>query len=150
MAYITTAQLAARLGADLYARLTDREGGALASEQTAAQIVAEAEALVNSMLATRYATPIDLAAHPELADVLAARTLDVAEGLAWRGSPFASDIPERVRTLAEQADLWLAAVAGGKAVLPASAPPAARTSVLDSPRHSSSARAFTHDELDGL
>ena len=88
MPYITTTQLSARLGSTIYARLTDRDNGTTADPDVAQQIVDEAEALADSHLAKRYATPVDLGAHPELADVLEARVLDLAEhprGTIWSG-----------------------------------------------------------------
>lgn len=150
MAYTTTTQLESRLGSTLYARLTDRVNGTTADGTVAQQIVDEAEALANARLAKRYATPIDLTAHPELTDVLEARVLDLAEYLAWRDSPFVTDIPERVRFLHEETSHWFASVAAGEIDLPASSPPASRTAVDDSPRFTQPARPFTHDELDGL
>lgn len=150
MAYITTAQLKDRLGDPLYARLTDRINGATANDSVGQQIVDEAEALANAQLATRYATPIDLTAHPELADVLEARVLDLAEYLAWQGSPFVNDIPGRLRFLYEEASGWFGSIAAGELNLPASSPPASRTAENDAPRFSAQPRKFTADELDGL
>lgn len=150
MAYITTTQLESRLGSTLYARLTDRVNGTTADGTVAQQIVDEAEALANAHLAKRYATPIDLTTHPELADVLEARALDLAEYLAWRDSPFVTDVPERVRLVHEEASQWFASIAAGEIDLPASSPPASRTGVDDSPRFTEPPRSFTHDELDGL
>ncbi|MFQ5805332.1 MAG: phage protein Gp36 family protein [Phycisphaerae bacterium] len=150
MAYITTTQLEGRLGSTLYARLTDRVNGTTADSSVAQQIVDEAEALADSHLATRYATPIDLTAHPELADVLEARVLDLAEYLAWRDSPFVNVIPDRVLFLQEETSGWFVSVGAGEIDLPASSPPASRTAVDDSPRFTKPPRPFTHDELDGL
>ncbi len=150
MAYITTTQLESRLGSTLYARLTDRVNGAAADPTVAQQLVDDAEALADSHLATRYATPIDLTAHPELADVLGTRVLDLAEYLAWRDSPFVADMPERVRLVHEDAGGWFAAIAASELELPASSPPASRTAVDDAPRFTEPPRRFTHDELDGL
>jgi phage gp36-like protein len=150
VAYITTTQLQSRLGSTLYARLTDRVNGTTADGTVAQQIVDEAEALANAHLAKRYATPIDLTAHPELADVLEARVLDLAEYSAWRDSPFVTDIPERVRLVHEEASQWFASIEAGEIDLPASSPPASRTAVDDSPQFTEPPRWFTHDELDGL
>jgi phage gp36-like protein len=150
MAYVTTTQLQARLGSTLHARLTDRVNGTTADSTVAQQIVDDAEALANSHLAKRYATPIDLTAHPELADVLEARVLDLAEYLAWRDSPFVTDMPERTRLLHDETEGWFAAIASGELELPASSPPASRTASDDAPRFTQPPRAFTHDELDGL
>jgi phage gp36-like protein len=149
VAYITTADLSRRLGATLYARLTDRVNGTTADATVAETIVAEAESEADSYLAERYATPVSLSAHPELADVLARRVLDLAEYGAWRGSPFVSDIPARVKALYQEACSWLSRVAAG-APLPASSAPAASGAVDDAPVYRAKARAFTADELDGL
>ncbi len=150
MAYITITQLQSRLGSTLYARLTDRVNGTTADSTVAQQIVDEAEALANSYLAKRYATPIDLTAHPELSNVLETRVLDLAEYLVWRDSPFVTDIPERVRLLHDETPDWFTSIASGEIDLPASSPPASRTAVDDSPRYTEPPRRFTHDELDGL
>ena len=150
MAYITTTQLQSRLGSTLYARLTDRVNGTTADPTVAQQIVDEAEAVANSHLAKRYATPIDLTTHPELSGILEARVLDLAEYLGWRDSPFVADIPERIRLMHDETSDWFASIASGKIDLPASAPPASRTAVDDSARYTEPPRSFTHDELDGL
>ncbi len=150
MAYTTTTQLSARLGSTIYARLTDRVNGTTADPDVAQQIVDEAEALADSYLAKRYATPVDLSARPELADVLAARVLDLAEWIAWKGSPFVGDVPERVRALGSEAVGWFEAVAVGKIHLPAASPPPGPTAEDDAPRFSAEDREFTRDELDGL
>jgi len=150
MAYITTTQLSARLGSTIYTRLTDRVNGTTADPDVAQQIADEAEALADSHLAKRYATPVDLSAHPELADVLEARVLDLAEWIAWKGSPFVGDVPERVRALGTEALGWFEAVAVGKIHLPAASPPPGPTAEDDGPRFSAEDREFTRDELDGL
>ena len=151
MPYITITDFQNRLGTTIYARLTDRVSGTTADATVAQQIVDEAEGVADSYLATRFATPIDLSAHPELTDVLTARVLDLAEYLAWRNSPFVSDLPERVRLLGDEATRWFSGVAAGWLELPASRPP--ETTPLtkpDSPEAVSQPRLFTREELDGL
>jgi phage gp36-like protein len=150
MAYVTISDLSQRLGTTLYARLTDRTNGTTANSTVAQQIVDEAEAEANSYLSRRYATPIDVAAHPELVNVLELRVLDLAEYGAWRGSPFVADIPGRVKALADEARRWFERIAAGVLDLPADGPPASRVAEDSSPRYSTSARSFTADELDGL
>jgi phage gp36-like protein len=150
MSYITTTQLSARLGSTLYARLTDRVNGTTADAAVAQQIVDQAQALADSYLSMRYATPINLVAHPELSEILEARVLDLAEHIAWRASPFTSDIPDRVLFLNEEALRWFAAIARGELTLPATAPLASRTAENDAPRFASTPRTFTARELDGL
>jgi len=150
MAYITSAQLSERLGTTLYARLTDRVNGTTANSAVAQQIVDEAEAEANGYLARRYATPVNLTAHPELANLLQARVLDLAEWTAWKSTPFVSDPPQRVHALYAEALRWFQEVAQGRLSLPAAAPPSARTADDDGPRYVAGPRAFTADELDGL
>lgn len=150
MSYITTTELSARLGATMYARLTDRVNGVTADENVGHQIINEAEAEANSYLGKRYATPVDLNAHPELRDLLEARVLDLAEHHAWKGSPFVSDPPQRVARLYAQALQWLEQVATGQFALPAATPPRSTTAVDDDPRATGTPRVFTSQELDGL
>jgi phage gp36-like protein len=150
VAYITIDQLSERLGATLYARLTDRVNGTTANDLVAQQIVDEAEAEANSYLARRYATPVDLAEHPELAAVLAARVLDLAEWAAWKSTPFVSDPPARVQSVYAEALRWLAEVAQGRLTLPAAVPADPPTALNDGPRYRAEPRSFTADELDGL
>ncbi len=150
MAYITTTQLSDRLGATIYARLTDRVNGSSANATVAQQIVDEAEAEANSYLAVRYATPIDLTEHPELSNVLDARVLDLAEYAAWKGSPFVNRIPGRVAAMQATALAWFEAVAAGSVHLPADSPPESTTAANDTPRYRARGRVFTAEELDGL
>lgn len=150
MAYVTTTQLSARLGSTLYARLTDRVNGTTADSTVAQQIVDEAEAEADSFLAQRYATPIDLTDHPELADILAARVLDLAEFAAWKSSPFVSDPPQRVHALYATALAWFRDAARGHVALPAASPPNPSTAQDAGPRYTTAKRKFTAEELDGL
>lgn len=150
MAYAVAADLLARVGEVLYARLTDRTDGVAGDTAVASAIVTEAEALVNAELARRYATPLDLTASPELAEVLKARTIDLAEYLAWRGSPFVTDIPQRVRLLYDGVQRWLDDIAQGRLLLP-SATPLPPTAAIDAgPVYSSAPRAFSADELEAF
>ncbi len=150
MVYLDTSKLSARLGATMYARLTDRVSGATADDTVGEQIIDEAEAEAHSYLAKRYATPVDLSAHSELAKVLEARMLDLAEYVAWKGSPFVSAPPPRVAALYATALQWFAAVASGELALPAAVPPASQTAEDGGPRSASTARGFTADQLEGL
>ena len=150
MVYLDTSKLSARLGSSMYARLTDRVNGTTADNTVGEQIIDEAEAEGHSYLAMRYATPIDLSDHPELSKVFEARMLDLAEYVAWKGSPFVSAPPPRVAALYATALKWFAAVAAGDLTLPAAEPPAAQTAEDDGPRYSSRERTFTSEELDGL
>lgn len=147
MAYITINDLRDRLGSSMYARLTDRVSGKTASDTTATQIVAEAEGEANSYLAVRFVTPIDTVAYPELVDLLMARVLDLAEYGAWKGSPFVSDLPNRVETLYRAAVNWFKSLERGQVDLPADAP---ASSDQPAPHYHTTTRQFTREELDGF
>lgn len=150
MAYITTTQLSARLGSAIYARLTDRVNGTVADAAVAQQIVDEAEAEADSYLSVRYATPVSIAAHPEVSNVLEKRVLDLAEAAAWRGSPFVSGPPARVQETQDAAVRWFQSVAAGEVNLPAARPIEGRAAEDDSPRFTAAARRMTAEELEGL
>lgn len=150
VAYITITQLEARLGSPLYARLTDRAAGTTADASVAQRIIDEAEAIANSYLARRYATPIDLGSQPELASILEARVLDLAEYAAWKESPFVGEVPGRVRACYTAALRWFEHLADGDIALPARSSPASRNAVGGEVFFQSSERRFTADELEGL
>lgn len=150
MAYITISQLSERLGATLYARLTDRVNGTTANSTVAQQIVDESQAEADSYLARRYQTPVNLAAHPELANILKARVLDLAEYAAWKSTPFVSDPPQRVHLMYAAALRWFEDVGRGKLPLPAASPPNAGTAEESGPQYTAPPRRFTTEELDGL
>jgi len=150
MPYINTAQLAQRLGTTLYARLTDRVNGTTADDTIGQQIVDQAAAEADSYLSRRYATPVDLDAHPELSALLTLRVLDLAEYAAWKASPFVSDPPHRVHTLYANALRWLEDVAEGRIVLPAAAPPCGPTAYDQGPHYQTGGRVFTASDLNGL
>src|SRR5437764_1462111 len=150
MAYATVTDLSSRLGATLYARLTDRVNGASADATVAQTLVDEAISEADAYLARRYATPVDLALHAELAQPLRTRVLDVAEYRAWRSSPFVSSVPARVAANYRDALAWLEAVAAGRMVLPAASPPPDAQAFDDGPRYAPRTRIFTSEELNGL
>lgn len=147
MAYITITDLRDRLGTALYGRLTDRVNGKTASDATATQVVAEAEAEANSYLASRFDTPINTAAYPELADLLKARTLDLAEYGAWKSSPFVSDLPNRVESLYRAAVNWFRSLDRRQVGLPTELP---EITDQPSPQYTTTERRFTSEELEGL
>lgn len=150
MAYVTLSALQARLGTLMYARLTDRVNGSVGDDMVGQKLLDDAEAELNSWLARRYATPVSLAANPELGGVLAARTLDVAEYNAWKASPFVSDLPQRVKAAYAEATHWLRDVSSGVLELPAARTLNADSAAVHRPQYRASERQLTSQELDGL
>ena len=138
-----------RLGSIFYARLTDRRLGTDGDDDVATEIATAASAEADGYLARRYATPIDLAARPELNEVLVARVTDLAEFIAWSTSPYSNNVPPRVVALRAAAVKWFEQVARGELDLPAAAAPASRSAADDAPQVTATPRTLTAGELEG-
>ena len=147
MPYASEAELAARLGGPLYARLTDRDDATTPDANQGALLLVQGEALLNSYVGRRYAVPIDTSTNASLAALLRVRTLDLAEYLAWRQSPFVSDVPARVTQLGREVFAFLQQVATGQLDLPGPPPSAAASGSM---QVRATPRRFTHEELDQL
>lgn len=115
MAYISNADIEERLGAQTYVQLADDDGDAVADVGVVNEARLGAEGEVNSYLARRYRLPIDLAAHPELADLLATITLDLVEFRLHTRRPPVSDAVVQKQHRALQ---WLQRIADGTIDLP--------------------------------
>jgi len=115
MSYITNQSMQDRLGLATLLQLADDDGDGQADTAVLDEVRNAAEGEVNSYLARRYETPIDLTIHTELVGLLASITLDLAEyRLRLRRPPVASDVSERLR----HALTWLSRVADGTLELP--------------------------------
>ena len=120
MSYISNSDIQTRLGSSVYTQLTDDTGSGSPSEAVVDEARLGAEGEVNAYLARRYDVPIDLAAHPELSDVLKSVSLDLAEHrLRLRRPPVSAESSSRREAALE----WLKAVASGAANLPAASDP---------------------------
>ena len=115
MAYISNEDIEERLGTQTYVQLTDDDGDAVADVGVVDEARLGAEGEVNSYLARRYRLPIDLAAHPELADLLATITLDLVEFRLHTRRPPVSDAVVQKQHRALQ---WLQRIADGTIDLP--------------------------------
>ena len=67
MSYATNSDIESRLGNTLYVQLTDDVGSGSADEEKVSEARLAAEGEVNSYLGRRYAVPVDLTNHAELA-----------------------------------------------------------------------------------
>lgn len=115
MAYVTNADVIERMGTSTAVQLADDNGDGTADTGVLDEARLSAEAEVNSFLARRYQTPIDLIVHPELVDMLAGITLDLVEDrLRSRRPPVSEDVVRR----AESTRLWLERLADGTVELP--------------------------------
>lgn len=147
MSYITNADIAARIGATLYVELTDDAGTGAADEAKVTEARQASTAEVDSYLATRYQTPIDLTDEPEVSAVLKAISLNLAVHRLHARKP---PIPDDVSSARQEAITWLQRVAAAEAQLPARA--AVQESVVRGilGETSGPARTMTRDTLGNL
>src|SRR3990172_7468712 len=115
MSYITNADIEERVGSVAYVQLADDDGNGVADVGVVDEARLGAEGEDNSYLGRRYAVPINLTTHPDLADVLSSFTLDVVGYRLGLGRP---PVPEDARRRRDQAIEWLTRVADGRIELP--------------------------------
>lgn len=119
MAYITNADIEQRVGSAAFTQLADDDGDGLADAGVVDEVRLAAEGELDSFLARRYRTPIFPAEFPELAGLLAAIALDLAEyRLRLRRPPLPADVVQRHRLTLK----WLERIAAGVIALPSAAP----------------------------
>ena len=147
MAYVTNNDIEERLGTAAYIQLTDDTGTGSADIDKVDEARLGAEGEVNSYLGRRYAVPIDLAAHAEVADVLKSFVLDLVEYRLHSRRP---PVPSAVSSKRNQAIAWLDRVAGAEVVLPSVEPLAENPAKGLAAETLSNERFFTRDELDNL
>lgn len=145
MAYMTNADLQLRVGNEAYIQLSDDNADQAADTAVVDEVRTAAEAEVNSYLAVRFAVPLDVGVHPELAGVLKAVALDVAEyRLRLRRPPVSEDAVRHYR----DALIWLKAVSRGEIELPAASAPAANPARGPIAEVSSAERLLSREELE--
>ncbi len=147
MAYVTNNDIEERLGTAAYIQLTDDTGSGSADIDKVDEARLGAEGEVNSYLGRRYAVPIDLAAHAEVADVLKSFVLDLVEYRLHSRRP---PVPSAVSSKRNQAIAWLDRVARAEVILPSVDPIAENPATGLAAETSSNERIFTRDELDAL
>jgi phage gp36-like protein len=144
MGYITDADIEERLGTAAYIQLADDDGNGIADVGVVDEARLGAEGEVNSYLGGRYSVPVSLTTHPDLADVLASFTLDLAEyRLRLRRPP----VPDDARRRRDQAIEWLTRVAEGRIELPSAVGIAASTARGTIAAVTGEKRVLTRDEL---
>jgi len=125
MSYIVNQDIIDRVGSKSAAQLTGDANGDTPVQGVLDEVRLSSEGEVNGYLATRYAVPVDLTAHADVAATLKAFTLDIAVyRLHLRRPPVAED----VRNARNDAVKWLEGVAKGAVDLPAATTPASSTS----------------------
>ena len=144
MGYITNSDIEERLGTAAYVQLADDDGNGVADVGVVDEARLGAEGEVNSYLGRRYSVPVSLTTHPDLADVLASFTLDLAEyRLRLRRPP----VPDDARRRRDQAIEWLTRVAEGRIELPSAVGVAASSARGTIAAVSGEKRVLTRDEL---
>lgn len=141
MSYIVNQDIIDRVGTATAAQLTT-DSGSTPSQTVLDEVRQSSLGEVDSYLSRRYATPVDLTAHPEIAATLKGFTLDVAEyRLRSRRQP----VPDGVQAMYKSAVDWLTKVSKGSILLPADSAP--DPSVADGPSiyHGSTPRIMDTD-----
>jgi phage gp36-like protein len=143
--YCTNADVESRMTADLLAKLTDQTPYDSADVN---DVRAQAHSEVNSYLAARYAVPVSVTAHPELAGVLQTAELDLVEYVLWKRK--GQMVPPRIDRQYDRRVAWLTRIASGQAELPAAGSLEVSTSSGLVAETSGNPRVFDRDDLDGL
>ena len=144
MGYITNSDIEERLGTAAYVQLADDDGNGVADVGVVDEARLGAEGEVNSYLGRRYSVPVSLTTHPDLADVLASFTLDLAEyRLRLRRPP----VPDDARRRRDQAIEWLTRAAEGRIELPSAVGVAGSSARGTIAAVTGEKRVLTRDEL---
>lgn len=138
MSYATQQDLVDRFGEQELVELTNREGGDTVDAAVVAKALADADAMVDTYLAGRYAVPVSPA--PPLLVRLAA---DIA-----RFFLHGKAATESVRQAFDDALTMLQQISAGRASLPDAAPPGG-ASVTGSPAYIAPDRVFSPAQLRG-
>ena len=86
MSYATSQDIIARLGAELYLRLFDRDGDGAADTQIVNEAIAHADACIDVELRGVYTLPLPSPVAVHVKDI----AVDLAIGRVVRGTPFGS------------------------------------------------------------
>ena len=144
MSYITNSDVQLRMGTASYIQLTDDTGSGSADTNIVDEARQGAEGEVDSYLSRRYAVPIDLVTHPQVAAVLKSASLDLVE---YRLHARRRDVPAGVVSKRDAALAWLRRVAGGETALPSVLPIAPNAAAGLRTASTGDDRLLSRDEL---
>lgn len=130
MAYIVNQDIIDRVGNERAAQLT-ADSGTTPDQAVLDEVRLGAEGEVNSYLNRRYAVPVDLTAHADVAAALKRFVLDIA---VYQLESLRPPAPDTARMVRDDAIKWLERVAKGEINLPTATTPAGTKS--DDPRSS--------------
>ena len=147
--YATNQQLIDRgESPEAMAHLTKNPGGD-PDQEVLTDAIQSAEGHINSKVAMRYGTPVDVTVDDEVEKVLKNATLTMAMyDLMGRNGL----VPDSVQKVYDRLIKWLDNIAAGKAVLPGAATPAATAAREPrlKHRHITDSRVFTRDNVSNL
>ncbi len=123
MAYIVNQDIIDRVGTTAATQLTSDSGGTPDSG-VLDEVRLSSEGEVNGYLSKRYAVPVDLTAHADLAATLKGFTLDVAEYRLRSRRDSMAEVHEKMYANAKE---WLEKVRKGEIPLPAALTPVSTT-----------------------
>jgi phage gp36-like protein len=124
--YLTTTELKTRFEDDAELEfLTDVTEGSGPDDAVLTDVIETAEGEINSGLAKKYATPVDVSADTTLAALLKRKTLDLAEVYLHRRGEGASEIKQ---DQLDQVMEWVEKMATGARVLVGALTPASTAS----------------------
>lgn len=147
MAYVSNADIELRLGSAVAIQLTDDAGAGVINAGLLDETRSGAEGEVNSYLARRFQTPIDVGAHGEVAGLLASVTLDLVEyRLHARRPPVPLSVIQRHRSALD----WLSRVASGLVALPSAITIAPSNSSGLVSGSTGEPMVFSREDLEGL
>ena len=144
MSYITNSDVQLRMGTASYIQLTDDSGSGSADTDIVDEARQGAEGEVDSYLSRRYAVPINLVTHPQVAAVLKSTSLDLVE---YRLHARRRDVPVGVVNKRDAAVAWLRRVAGGETALPSVLPIAPNAASGIRTASTGDERLLSRDEL---
>ena len=125
MAYITNQDIIDRVGAAAALQLTTDPPATEPDQDVLTEVAGAAEGEANGYLAKRYAVPVDLTAHADLAATLKSFVLDIAVYRLMSRRPPAAEHHEKSRSNAIE---WFLRIVKGDVHLPAEVTPASTTS----------------------
>lgn len=138
MTYCTRADLEARFGAREIADLLDTEPNGTEDTGRLDGALADADALIDGYLATRYAVPIPAPVPPIVVGI----ACDLARLRLWD-----DNAPEEVRKRYDDAIKLLRDMSAGKASIPGASPATAEGGGIE---YAETERIFTMDSLRGF
>lgn len=150
MSYATLDNFKERLGTSIYAQLTDRVTRKTADDVVGQAILDGAHGTIDGYLARRFKVPVDPTGDTSLTQFLLKHVLNLAAYDAWEGSPFITEVPDRVKFSYQETVKLLRDIAAGKVELPGATAIPSATAAGPTATATGEDRIFTEDAMKGL